>query len=155
MGVPAAAAPAVMRPPVNSVPGAQSVIQNSQLVFSTATGNAISITDPDAGVNPVQETLTATNGTLTLGTTASLSFSVGNGTGNTIMTFTGTIAAINTALQGLIYRPTNNFNGPANVTVNTNDQGFLGSGGAKTDVDVVPINVLGGSSFSFDAANYL
>jgi hypothetical protein len=154
-GLPCAAAAAVNQPPVNNVPGAQSVIQNSQLVFSTATGNAISISDPDAGVNPVQETLTATNGTLTLGTTASLSFIVGNGTGNTIMTFTGTIAAINTALNGLTYRPNSNFNGAANITVNTSDQGFLGSGGAKSDTDVVAITVLLGSSFNFDAASYL
>ena len=53
----------------------------------------------------MQETLTATNGTLTLGTTAGLNFSVGTGTNNSTMTFTGTVAAINTALQGLIYRP--------------------------------------------------
>jgi len=154
-GVPAlcTAAATVNQPPVNTVPGAQSVVENGQLVFTGP--NAISIADPDAGTSPVQETLTATNGTLTLSGTAGLSFTVGTGTGNPTMTFTGTIAAINTALNGLAYRPNSNYNGPANVTVNTNDQGFLGSGGAKTDVDVVPVTVLVGSTFNFDAANYL
>jgi hypothetical protein len=137
------------------VPTGQAVLQNSQLVFSTGNGNAISIADPDAGGNPVQETLTATNGTLTLGSTAGLSFSVGTGTNNSTMTFTGTIAAINTALQGLTYRPTTNFFGAASLTVNTNDQGFLGSGGAKIDNDVVAINVIPGSVFNFSAATYV
>jgi len=152
---PCTAVATVNQPPVNTVPAAQAVLQNSQLVFSTGNGNAISIADPDAGGNPVQETLTATNGTLTLGSTAGLSFSVGTGTNNSTMTFTGTIAAINTALQGLTYRPTTNFFGAASLTVNTNDQGFLGSGGAQIDNDFVAINVIPGSVFNFSAATYL
>src|SRR5262249_13808984 len=122
--------------------------------FSTANGNAISIADPDAGNLPVQETLIATNGTLTLSTTAGLSFLVGNGN-NPAMVFTGTVAAINTALQGMVFRPDNNFVGATSVIVNTNDQGFLGAGGAKSDNDVVTINVGTGSAFNFDAATYL
>ncbi|MGZ8845236.1 MAG: Calx-beta domain-containing protein [Pyrinomonadaceae bacterium] len=152
---PCVAAAVVNQAPVNTVPAAQSVVQNSQLVFSTGNGNAISIADADAGTNPVQETLTAANGTLTLGTTAGLNFSVGTGTNNSTMTFTGTVAAINTALQGLIYRPTTNFVGAASLTVNTNDQGFLGSGGAKSDNDVVTINVGAGSAFNFSSASYI
>lgn len=151
---PCAAVATVNQPPVNTVPAAQSVVQNSQLVFSTGNGNAISIADPDANGYPVQQTLTATNGTLTLGSTAGLSFSLGTGTNNSSMTFTGSIAAINTALQGLTYRPNTNFTGAATLTVNTNDQGFLGSGGAKTDNDVVNINVLAGSAFNFSSASY-
>ncbi len=152
---PCAAVATVNQAPVNTVPAAQSMVQNSQLVFSTGNGNAISIADADAGTNPVQQTLTATNGTLTLGATAGLNFSVGTGTNNSTMTFTGTIAAINTALQGLTYRPTTNFVGAASLTVNTNDQGFLGSGGAKIDNDVVTINVGAGSAFNFSAASYI
>jgi hypothetical protein len=151
---PCAAAASVNQPPINTVPGAQSMIENSQLVFSTGNGNAISIADPDAGNLPVQETLTATNGTLTLGSTATLSFSVGTGTNNSTMTFTGTVAAINSALQGLTYRPNSNFVGAASVTVNSNDQGFLGSGGAKSDNDAVTVNVGVGSSFICAASNY-
>jgi Calx-beta domain/Subtilase family len=154
-GLPAlcTAAATVNQPPVNTVPGAQSVIQNGQLVFSGAT--AISIADPDAGGSPVQETLTATNGTLSLSGTAGLSFTAGNGTNNATMTFTGTIAAINTALNGLKYVPNVNYNGPATLTVNTNDQGFLGSGGAKSDVDVINITVQPGSTFNFDDSTYV
>ena len=53
-------------PPVNSVPGLQNTLENTALEFSTANGNLISFSDPDSGVNPVEVTLTVTNGTLTL-----------------------------------------------------------------------------------------
>jgi hypothetical protein len=151
-----AAAASVNQAPVNTVPGTQSLIENSQLVFSTANGNAISIADPDAGTIPIQETLTATNGLISLPTTAGLSFSAGTGLNNSTITFTGTVAAINTALQGLRFTPsTTNFVGAASLTVDTNDQGFTGSGGAKRDIDVVNINVATGSAFSFSAPLYL
>jgi CHRD domain/Calx-beta domain/Subtilase family/Domain of unknown function (DUF4214) len=150
---PCAAAAAVNQPPVNTVPGAQQVIENSQLVFTG--GNAISIADPDAAANPISVTLGATSGTLTLSGIAGLTFSAGNGTNNTNMVFAGTVAAINAALNGLIYRPNVNFTGAANVNILTNDQGFLGAGGAKSDTDAVPITVQAGSSFNFNAANYI
>ena len=59
-------------PPVNIVPGAQISAEDVALVFSTGTGNRIAVSDPDAGTNPLQVTLTATNGTLTLAGTAGL-----------------------------------------------------------------------------------
>jgi hypothetical protein len=72
------------------------------------------------------------------------------------MTFTGTVAAINTALQGLRFFPaTTNFVGAASLTVNTNDLGFTGSGGAKIDNDVINVNVVSGSAFNFSAPLYL
>jgi VCBS repeat-containing protein len=52
--------------PVNTVPGAQAVDQDGMLLFASATGTAISVSDPDAGSNAVEVTLTATNGTLNL-----------------------------------------------------------------------------------------
>jgi hypothetical protein len=153
---PCAAVATVNQPPVNTVPGSQTLIANSQIVFSTANGNAISIADPDAGSIPIQETLTATNGLISLPTTNGLTFSVGNGFNNSTMTFTGTVAAINAALQGLRFFPaTTNFVGAASLTVNTNDLGFTGSGGAKTDTDVINVNVVAGSAFNFSAIPYL
>ena len=64
-------------PPVNIVPGAQISAEDVALVFSTGSGNRIAVSDPDAGTNPLQVTLTATNGTLTLAGTAGLTFTVG------------------------------------------------------------------------------
>src|SRR5438309_1505425 len=57
------------------------------------------------------------------------------------MTFTGTIANINTALAGLTYIPTADFNGSATLSITTDDQGNTGTGGNKTDTDNVAITV--------------
>ena len=57
------------------------------------------------------------------------------------MTFRGTIAAINTALNGLTFTPTTSFAGLAQLTVLTNDLGNTGSGGALTDSDSFSIHV--------------
>ena len=60
---------------------------------------------------------------ITLAGTAGLTFSVGDGTADGTMTFSGTLAAINTALNGLSFLPDVNFNGAAALSVNTSDQG--------------------------------
>ena len=132
---------AVNDAPVNSVPGAQALNQDTSMVFSTGAGNAISISDIDAGTNPVQITLTATHGVLTLSGFAGLSFGAGDGTADASMTFQGTLSAINTALQGLSYTPDSGYSGSAAITVISNDLGASG-GGALTDTDAIAITVL-------------
>jgi hypothetical protein len=132
---------AVNQPPVNTVPAAQTIAEDDDLVFSTANNNRISIADPDAATAPVQVTLSVTNGDLTLMGTTGLTFTAGDGTDDPTMTFTGTVAAINTAIDGLSFGPTANFNGAATLTITTNDQGNTGGGGAKSDMDTVTINI--------------
>ena len=73
--------------------------------------------------------------------TPSLIFSVGDGTDDTKMTFTGTIDDINTALDGLTYTPNPGYNGSDTLTITTDDQGNTGTGGALSDVDIVNITV--------------
>ena len=107
--------------PVNTVPGAQTTPEDTALEFSSTNGNAISISDADAGVNPLQITLTATNGTLTLNGTAGLAFSTGTGTADSIMVFQGTIVNINAALDGLQFAPTTGYLGAANIQITTDD----------------------------------
>jgi CSLREA domain-containing protein len=145
---------AVNDAPVNNVPGAQTVLENGTLTFSSGNGNAISVSDVDANGNAEQVKLTATNGVITLGTTAGLAFSVGNGTANQTMTFTGTLASINAALQGMTFTSTSGFNGAASLQIVTNDQGNTGSGGALTDTDTVNITVNAGGTLQFSAATY-
>ena len=132
---------AVNDAPINSVPATQSVLNNATKVFSTANGNLISVADVDIGSGNLTITLAATDGTITLAGTSGLSFSVGDGTADATMTFTGTIANCNTALDGLIFTPTASFVGTATITVTSNDNGNTGSGGSLTDVDVVSITV--------------
>jgi VCBS repeat-containing protein len=122
--------------PVNSVPGAQTFNEDVNRIFSSGNGNQISISDPDAGANPVQVTLTATNGTLSTNGVAGLTFTPANasndGVDDATLTFTGTITNINAALNGLTYKPALNYYGAATVAITTNDQGNTGTGGAQS-----------------------
>ncbi|QTX19400.1 DUF4347 domain-containing protein [Comamonas aquatica] len=128
--------------PVNNVPGAQTASQNIALGFNTANGNAISITDVDAGNGLMTVTLTATNGTLSLGSPSGITLLLGTGTNDASMIFEGNRANINAALQTLNFKSGSTFLGAASVTIETNDNGNSGSGGAKTDVDTISINVI-------------
>ncbi|APU32758.1 hypothetical protein UYA_03075 [Ectopseudomonas alcaliphila JAB1] len=132
---------AVNDAPVNSLPSAQNVDQDANLVFNSGNGNLISISDVDAGSNMVEVTLSATNGLLSLSDITGLSFSTGDGTGDASMTFSGSISDINNALNGLVFTPTGGYNGAASIQISTNDQGWSGSGGAQTDTDTVSITV--------------
>ncbi|HEX8175510.1 MAG TPA: S8 family serine peptidase [Pyrinomonadaceae bacterium] len=139
-GLPGAPVPA-NQPPVNAVPGAQTVLEDGALVFSAAGSNPISISDSDAGNNTVEITIAVTNGVASLGGNAGLNFTSGDGAGDATMTFTGSLADINNALNGLSYSPSADFNGPASLTITTNDKGRTGTGGAKSDTDAVAISV--------------
>ncbi len=130
------------RPPVNSVPlTTQTVNEDAPLVFFAANANLVSVTDPDAAASSsLTVTLAATNGTLTLGSTAGLTGLTGNNTAN--VSFSGTPANVNGALNGLSFNPTANYNGAAGFQITTNDNGNTGTGPAGSDVDSVSINVV-------------
>ncbi len=132
--------------PVNGVSGSQATDEDALLTFSAGNGNLVSISDVDAGSNPVEVTLTATNGAVTLIGTTGLTFTSGDGIGDAAMTFTGTITDINAALDGLGFAPDPDFNGAASLTITTNDQGYTGAGGGGgggggTEVYVVDAGV--------------
>jgi hypothetical protein len=80
------------------------VVRDQALSFSTASGDGVAIKDPDAGpLNPGWNlTLSVAAGTLTLASTAGLTGS-GNGTGS--LSYSGSLAALDAALQGLSYSP--------------------------------------------------
>jgi hypothetical protein len=130
-------------PPVNTVPGPQSINEESPLTFALNSGTALRVSDPDVSAGLMQITLSATSGTLTLGTPGSVTFNSGDGTADVSMTFTGTLASIDTALEGTIYTPAPNFSGTATVTLVSSDLGNSGSGGTKTDTDTVAIAIAG------------
>lgn len=129
---------AVNDPPVNTVPGSQAANGNEPIIFSQADGNQISVSDPDAGVNPVQVTLTASTGTLTVGTTPDNVEVSGDGT--TTITLVGRIDNINTALDGLTFNPPAAFTTSATLQVVTTDQGNTGSGGPQQATSTITIN---------------
>jgi hypothetical protein len=138
---------AVNDAPVNTVPGAQTTGDTIPLVFSTANANAISVADVDAGTGLVQMTFAtgaAANGTLSLANPGGgLATLTGNGTASVVAT--GTITALNTALNGpaggLTYTPVAGTAAARTITVTTNDQGNTGSGGPLVDTDTITVNV--------------
>ena len=132
---------AVNDAPVNAVPGAQSTALNTLVVFSTGNGNAISIGDVDAGSNPLELTLSVSHGTLAVGGTTGLTFSAGTGTGDATMTFRGTVANINAALDGLRYDPNPGYSGSDHLDVTADDLGNTGTGGAQIVTNTFAINV--------------
>ncbi|TLT02521.1 DUF4347 domain-containing protein, partial [Aliarcobacter cibarius] len=124
--------------PVNNIPTARTTNEDVNIVFSTANGNAISISDNDA-LNDPSVILTTT---LSIGSgKGTLTLSEGSGAtitnnGSTTVQITGTVAQINASLEGLTYTPTLNANGTAYTTlvITTND-------GIATDTDSVIINI--------------
>ncbi len=129
--------------PVNTVPGAQTVDEDTNLVFSTTNSNALSIADADAGSATVQVDLTVNNGILTFPSVVGLTFVDGTANGQASIHVTGSISAINTALDGLIYRGASNFNstrGTESLAVVTKDNGNSG-GAPASDTDTVAISV--------------
>lgn len=133
---------AVNDAPVNTVPVAQTTNEDTALIFSAGNGNQIQIADVDAASANLQVTVAVGQGNLTLGTVAGLSFSAGDGTADTTMIFTGTLANLNAALATITYMPNANYAGSDTLTITTNDLGNTGAGGALGDTDTVAITVL-------------
>jgi hypothetical protein len=133
---------AVNDAPVITYPTTRSLDQDGTLVLSTANNDKFSIADVDAGSAAVQVTLAATHGTLTLAGTTGLTFTTGTGTADATMTFEGALSDVDTALDGLTYRPAAGYSGAAALQVDVDDQGNTGSGGSRTAERVVAVNVI-------------
>ena len=129
-------------PPVNHVPvQAPSTLPDTSLIFSTANGGTLSIIDPDAGVNPIEATITVTDGVMTLSNLSDVTFTVGDGSADAVMTFRGSISNINAALEGAIFDPDPGFSGVASVEITSDDLGESGAGDSLTDTDAFNILV--------------
>jgi Domain of unknown function (DUF4347)/Bacterial Ig domain/Beta-propeller repeat/Bacterial cadherin-like domain len=124
--------------PLAAVPGSQSTGQDTPLVFSAANGNALTVSDVDAGAGIVQLTLTAVNGTVTLGSLAGLIHS-GNGTGS--VQASGTLADLNAALDGLTFTPAPGYIGADGLTLAIDDGGNSGAGGPASGSNSVSVIV--------------
>ena len=148
---------AVNIPPTTTGPTAASVVEDTPVQFSTATNNPITVGDPDiTGANQastafsLKETVSAVEGTVTLPTVAGLFTTAGGpltvGTGSSL-TFTGSVDAINTALNGLTFTPTPEyysgvswagnrivFGGGATATVVGGQMSVVGKG---TEIDLL------------------
>ncbi len=136
--------------PVNGAPLAAIATIGQQTVFSAANGNAITVSDMDVNETPAPEnvlsvSLAVNAGTLTLASTVGITI-VGGANGSASVTIVGTVASLNTALDGLVYSPSASFTGNDQLTITTSDLGHTG-GGTLTDTDIVALaqNVIFGT----------
>ncbi len=126
--------------PVCYLPAAPSINENVPLVFSAANDNAISVSDVDAQSNLLQVTITATDGSLRLGSVDGLS-SVVYGADNAAVTITGSLGDVNAALNGLTFTPSLYYNGDgAGLHITTTDLGTGRTADGSLPITVVAVN---------------
>jgi len=116
-----------------SGPAGLSMTLGESLFFSSIKGTAIAIGDPDGPAAPLEVTLSAGGGTLTLASTGGLTMLNGDGLDDAAMTFRGSLADITAALDGMSFDP--NGAGTATIGVSVADRA-AGGNSASTTVDV-------------------
>ncbi len=141
-------------PTIEGLSGNLSVDQDQPLIFSGDNGNQITITDvdiPPGSPAEINLTLSTDQGSFTLGSLDGLTFISGTGTGDTFLSITGTPEAINLALNGLSFLPSEGFVGEASMNLLVNDLGAQGSGGEMVSGETTGITVnevnTGGNDF--------
>ena len=121
--------------------GIQVTAEETPLTFNAANSNLVWISDSDAAGLEMKVRLEITNGVISLNGTTNLVLDIGLGVNDAIVEFRGTVTDVNAALDGMIFTPTNDFNGSASIRILTDDQGNSGIGGALTDDDTINITV--------------
>jgi hypothetical protein len=130
---------AVNNPPTVFFPATAVITEDSTLTISAANSDAITVADVDANGGAERVTLVASNGTLTLATTSGLTSVSGNETAS--VGFSGTISALNAALNGLTFVPASHYFGSATVAVTINDEGNTGTGGPQTATGTIDLTI--------------
>jgi len=111
-------------------PSAQSTPQDNSLTLSGVNAPQVAT---NSSLASMSVTLSVGNGTLTLASTAGVTITGGaNNSGS--VTFSGSPASINNAMNGLVYTPNTGFSG-SDVLV------FSGAGGTVSDTDNIGITV--------------
>jgi len=110
--------------PTPRVPGPQVTDEDTNLIFSNAIGNAITVGGGDI---PIQVELeNGATGTFTLAQTTGITI-VNGSNGGTAITIEGTGADIDAALDGLIFTPNPHYNGTPTITVTSSlSSGLIG-----------------------------
>jgi VCBS repeat-containing protein len=133
-------------PVIHAPNTAQVIAEDTVLTFSSANGNAITVTDVDAGSSQLRIFVNVTGGTLVLANGDS------SAAHNGAVSLTGTLKEINAALEGAKFTPTqdsNNTTGTAGLSISVNDLGNTGAlptgSTGLTDsttikIDVTPVN---------------
>ncbi len=124
-----------LSPPAITAPTSGSLFEDGSLVFSTGNSNAVSVTDSGAGSGADSLTLALTHGTLTLASTAGLTFSTGSN-GSATFTVSGTVSSLNNALNGLKYQPIPAYIGSDSLAISIADPGDNDSASTSVSLTV-------------------
>ncbi|HEX4132273.1 MAG TPA: ELWxxDGT repeat protein, partial [Pirellulales bacterium] len=130
---------AVNNAPTISASTTQTTLVNTPVEFSAWLGTSIIVADSDGNAGNEQLTLSVSHGTLSLDFTACLAGVTGNDSSSIIAT--GTLSALNTALEGLLFIPDSDFVGIAQLQITDNDEGNYGNGGAQQASQTILITV--------------
>ena len=109
----------VNQPPTLSVPASIAVAEDGKVPIA-----GIAVADPDVENDfdgMLKLTLSASKGTLSLGAVTGLSFLVGDGAADSILSFTGGLSHLQAALRSLEYAPKAQFSGVDVVNVLVDD----------------------------------
>lgn len=113
--------------PIIEVPQSQTIDEEQILpIIDLSLDDQDTTRRPDI---PLEVTLSVSNGTLWIENTEEISFSVGDGNGNKIQTFQGTIPAINAALSTLSYLGDTDYHGADTLHVGVDDLGNVSDEG--------------------------
>ncbi len=143
---------AVNDTPNITAPSLVNALTNTPVVFSAANANSLSISDVDAGSSVMQVALSTAFGKISLSTLAGLTVT-GGSNGTSSLTVRGSLAALNTALDGASFDPTANFFGPATLQMTVNDLGNTGVGDAQSRFRSINLNVKAINLGSLDSTN--
>ncbi|EMI18983.1 Pentaxin, partial [Rhodopirellula maiorica SM1] len=101
-----------------SVPGTQTVAEDYPLVFSSANGNAVTVSDGGPSNHRLQVSLSVTGGVLTLSQTTGLTILSGADASDA-MVIQGTESDLNAAFDGMVFRPDAHFSGAVDLQMTT------------------------------------
>jgi uncharacterized delta-60 repeat protein len=127
-----------------SVPGSQTIDEDTSLTFSAANGKAITVSDADQP--RVLVSLLIQDGILTLPSTDGLEFPYSDSVNNSphITFYAASPAVANAALDGLVLTPNPNYHGAINLNVYAQDttagNSYYGSTSANVSITVNSVN---------------
>ena len=117
---------------------AQQLLEDGSLTFSGANLNSLAVSDPDGETTAYTLTASVAHGTLTPTLPQPPLVATPASGPAASYTFTGTLAAINRALEGMVYTPVANYNGPDALSLNLNDHGSNGASGVCPTYPATP-----------------
>ncbi|MEA2874366.1 MAG: hypothetical protein QOH67_4344, partial [Hyphomicrobiales bacterium] len=130
---------AVNDPPVNTVPGAQTIDEDASLTIS-----GLQVNDPDIQLGNITVTLSVSHGTIHVDPNVPGGIDSTDITNNdsASVTLQCDPAFVNVTLAtGVSYTPDLNYNGSDTLTMLSDDSGATGTGGLQTDSDPVTITI--------------